>query len=129
MVIKYILILLMKVMNIKFNNLHLEFREKPIDEYDCFVNNRKYIHKSSEYKKGYMTICIVIYKEYKINNHYLITFNIYKEIDCYPLYENDIYSKYYEIVSKKQKIHESMEYKSLHLILQMIIGDNSFRWY
>jgi hypothetical protein len=112
----------MKLKDSEFS--HLEFKLKQIEDYDNFIKNQKYIQVCQKY--NYTIIDIVIYREDYENNYFSYSFSLYTHIQRY---ESDEYiCNYYEIVSNKKKIQETMEYRALNLILQKIIGDKMFQW-
>ena len=103
---------------------HLEFKLKEIEDYDNFIKNQKYIQICQKY--DYTIVDIVIYREDYDNYRFSLSFSLYKQIKRYK--SDDHVCNYYELVSKKKQIQEAMESRALHLILQNIIGDNTFRW-
>lgn len=100
---------------------HLEFKVKEIEDYDNFIKNQKYIQICQKYD----SIDIVIYREDYDNYTFCLSFSLYKQI---KRYKSDSIECYYELVSKKKEIQETMESRALQIILQNIIGDKMFVW-
>jgi len=103
---------------------HLEFKLKEIEDYNNFIKNQKYIQLYQKY--DYTIVEIVFYREEYFNYRFSLSFSFYKEIQRYKSDEH--ICNYYELVSKKKEIQESMESRALNLILQNIIGDKMFQW-
>jgi hypothetical protein len=109
----------------KFAELpHLKFKLKEIEEYDNFIKNQKYIQIYQ--KDEYTIVDIVIYREDYNNYTFCLSFGLYKQIQPYKSESSEC--NYYEVVSKKKEIQETMESRALQMILQNIIGDKMFRW-